>query len=117
MKKLRGICLGAGYFSRFQYEAWARIPEVEIIALANRSLDRWMLREIFVPSRAFAVLATATLGLLAICVLVPFARSLFAFAPVTARDAGLAALAGLLLVGVADATKRLGRRVRTSPRR
>jgi Ca2+-transporting ATPase len=87
------------------------------LILANRSLDRWMLREIFVPSRAFAVLATATLGLLAICVLVPFARSLFAFAPVTARDAGLAALAGLLLVGVADATKRLGRRVRTSPRR
>ena len=40
MKKLRGICLGAGYFSRFQYEAWARIPEVEIIALANRSLDK-----------------------------------------------------------------------------
>ena len=49
------------------------------LILANRSLDRWMLREIFVPSRAFAVLATATLGLLAICVLVPFARSLFAF--------------------------------------
>ena len=40
MKKLRGICLGAGYFSRFQFEAWARIPEVEIIALANRSLDK-----------------------------------------------------------------------------
>ena len=40
MKKLRGICLGAGYFSRFQYEAWARIPEVEIIALANRSLGK-----------------------------------------------------------------------------
>lgn len=40
MKKLRGIGLGAGYFSRFQYEAWARIPEVEIIALANRSLDK-----------------------------------------------------------------------------
>jgi predicted dehydrogenase len=40
MKKLRGVCLGAGYFSRFQYEAWARIPEVEIVALANRSLDK-----------------------------------------------------------------------------
>jgi predicted dehydrogenase len=39
MNKLRGICLGAGYFSRFHYEAWARLPEVEIVALANRSLD------------------------------------------------------------------------------
>lgn len=39
-KKLRGVCLGAGYFSRFQYEAWSRIPEVEIVALCNRNLDR-----------------------------------------------------------------------------
>jgi len=39
-RRLRGICLGAGYFSRFQYEAWARIPEVEIVALANRSLPK-----------------------------------------------------------------------------
>ena len=36
MKKLRGLCLGAGYFSRFQYEAWQRIPEVEIIGVVNR---------------------------------------------------------------------------------
>jgi predicted dehydrogenase len=40
MKKLRGVCLGAGYFSRFQYEAWQRIPEVEIVALANRDLAK-----------------------------------------------------------------------------
>lgn len=39
MKKLRGVCLGAGYFSRFQYEAWQRIPEVDIVALANRSVE------------------------------------------------------------------------------
>ncbi len=38
-KKLRGVCVGAGYFSRFQYEAWTRIPEVEIVANANRSLE------------------------------------------------------------------------------
>lgn len=37
---LRGVCLGAGYFSRFQYDAWQRIPEVRIVALANRSVDR-----------------------------------------------------------------------------
>lgn len=40
MKKLRGACVGAGYFARFQYEAWRRIPEVEIVALANRNLDK-----------------------------------------------------------------------------
>jgi D-apiose dehydrogenase len=40
MKKLRGVCVGAGYFSRYQYEAWQRIPEVEIVALANRSVER-----------------------------------------------------------------------------
>ena len=39
-RRLRGICLGVGYFSRFQYDAWARIPEVEIVALANRSLPK-----------------------------------------------------------------------------
>lgn len=36
MKTLRGVCVGAGYFSRFQYEAWQRIPGVTIVALANR---------------------------------------------------------------------------------
>jgi len=40
MKRLRGVCVGAGYFSHFQYEAWKRIPEVEISALANRSVER-----------------------------------------------------------------------------
>ncbi|MFT5885186.1 MAG: putative dehydrogenase [Arcticibacterium sp.] len=34
---LKGVCVGAGYFSRFQYEAWNRIPEVEITALCNRN--------------------------------------------------------------------------------
>lgn len=38
--KLRGVCIGAGYFSRFQYEAWQRIPEVEITAMCNRDPDR-----------------------------------------------------------------------------
>jgi D-apiose dehydrogenase len=40
MKKRRGVCIGAGYFSHFQYEAWGRIPEVEITAFANRDPDR-----------------------------------------------------------------------------
>jgi D-apiose dehydrogenase len=35
-KKLKGVCIGAGYFSHFQYEAWQRIPAVEIVAFSNR---------------------------------------------------------------------------------
>ncbi|GAA4950722.1 Gfo/Idh/MocA family oxidoreductase [Algibacter agarivorans] len=38
--KLKGVAIGAGYFSRFQYEAWTRIPEIEITALCNSNLDR-----------------------------------------------------------------------------
>ena len=37
---LKGVCVGAGYFSSFQYEAWTRIPEVEIVANCNRDLAR-----------------------------------------------------------------------------
>ena len=37
---LRGVCVGAGYFSRFQYEAWQRMPEVEIVAMCNRSVEK-----------------------------------------------------------------------------
>ncbi len=40
MKPLKGICLGAGYFSQFQYEAWTRIPEVDILAVCNRNQER-----------------------------------------------------------------------------
>jgi predicted dehydrogenase len=36
-RRLRGVGLGAGYFSKFQYEAWTRIPEVEITAIYNRT--------------------------------------------------------------------------------
>ena len=36
----RGVCIGAGYFSHFQYEAWQRIPEVEIVAFSNRDPER-----------------------------------------------------------------------------
>lgn len=32
--------MGAGYFSRYQYDAWQRIPEVEIVALANRDIAK-----------------------------------------------------------------------------
>jgi predicted dehydrogenase len=33
----KGVAMGAGYFSKFQYEAWRRIPDVEITALYNRT--------------------------------------------------------------------------------
>ncbi len=36
MNRIKGVCIGAGYFSHFQYEAWQRIPEVEIVAFSNR---------------------------------------------------------------------------------
>ncbi len=40
MKQLKGVGIGAGYFSPFQYEAWTRIPEVKITALCNRDAEK-----------------------------------------------------------------------------
>ena len=40
-KSLKGACVGAGYFSRFQYEAWARIPEVEIVSAAGTAARQY----------------------------------------------------------------------------
>ncbi|TVR51981.1 MAG: gfo/Idh/MocA family oxidoreductase [Puniceicoccaceae bacterium] len=39
-KILRGVAVGAGYFSHFQYEAWNRLPEATLVALCNRNLTR-----------------------------------------------------------------------------
>jgi predicted dehydrogenase len=36
-RRLKGAALGAGYFAPFQYEAWTRIPEVEMAAMYNRT--------------------------------------------------------------------------------
>ena len=38
--RLKGAAIGAGYFSRFQYEAWSRIPEVEIAAICDRTEEK-----------------------------------------------------------------------------
>ena len=38
--RLRVAIVGAGYFSQFQYEAWQRCPEVEIVGLAERDPGR-----------------------------------------------------------------------------
>jgi predicted dehydrogenase/kynurenine formamidase len=40
MTKLRGLCIGAGYFSQFHLDAWRRIPEVEILALCDTDSER-----------------------------------------------------------------------------
>ncbi len=40
IKTLKGVCIGAGYFSHFQYEAWNRIPEVEITAFCNSNPEK-----------------------------------------------------------------------------
>jgi predicted dehydrogenase len=39
-RRLRGVGIGAGYFAPFQYEAWTRIPEVEVVAIYNRTEQR-----------------------------------------------------------------------------
>ena len=38
--RLKGVGIGAGYFSRFQYDAWMRMPEVEIAAVCDRVEDK-----------------------------------------------------------------------------
>lgn len=40
MKKLKGVCIGAGYFARFHFEAWKRIPQIEITAICDTSLEK-----------------------------------------------------------------------------
>jgi predicted dehydrogenase len=37
---LRGVGIGAGYFSAFHYDAWMRIPRVEISAIADLDLRK-----------------------------------------------------------------------------
>lgn len=37
---LKGVGIGAGYFSWFQYKAWSRIREVKITALSNRAKEK-----------------------------------------------------------------------------
>jgi predicted dehydrogenase len=40
MARLKGVAVGAGYFSQFHYDAWSRIPEVEITACCDRDRQR-----------------------------------------------------------------------------
>lgn len=40
MKRFKGAGIGAGYFSKYQYEAWSRMTDVEIAALCNRQVEK-----------------------------------------------------------------------------
>ncbi|MBX2841149.1 MAG: Gfo/Idh/MocA family oxidoreductase [Flammeovirgaceae bacterium] len=35
MSKLKAVVIGAGYFGKFHYAAWNRIPEVEVVAMSD----------------------------------------------------------------------------------
>lgn len=40
MTSIKLAISGTGFFSRFHYRAWKRIPEIELVAICNRSRDR-----------------------------------------------------------------------------
>lgn len=62
MTTLKGICVGAGYFSRFHLDAWRRLEGVEIIAICdtNPTAAKAMAIEYDVP-KVYASLADALL--------------------------------------------------------
>lgn len=35
MKRFRGLCIGAGYFARFHFDAWRRMDDVEIVGVCD----------------------------------------------------------------------------------
>ncbi|CAM3429163.1 Gfo/Idh/MocA family protein [Zobellia roscoffensis] len=40
MAQLKGVCIGAGYFGQFHFEAWQRIDEVEIVGVCDAVKER-----------------------------------------------------------------------------
>ncbi len=40
MTRLRVACVGAGYFSQFHYDSWARTPRVSLVGACDRDLER-----------------------------------------------------------------------------
>ncbi len=40
MAKLKGVCIGAGYFSQFHFEAWQRIDDVDIVGVCDSVKER-----------------------------------------------------------------------------
>ena len=39
MSQLKGVVIGAGYFSQFHFDAWSRIPEAEIVAVCDADTE------------------------------------------------------------------------------
>jgi predicted dehydrogenase/kynurenine formamidase len=39
-KTWRGLCIGAGYFAQFHYDAWRRMDDVEIVAVCDLDLEK-----------------------------------------------------------------------------
>ena len=39
-RPLKGVCVGAGYFSQFHFDAWQRIPEVKIVGVCDLDLAK-----------------------------------------------------------------------------
>lgn len=37
---MKGVCIGAGYFGQFHYEAWSRIPEVTVSAVCDLNREK-----------------------------------------------------------------------------
>ncbi|MFN3685411.1 Gfo/Idh/MocA family protein [Salinarimonas sp.] len=40
MRRLRVATIGAGYFARFHHEAWARLDDVDLVAICDSDLDK-----------------------------------------------------------------------------
>ncbi|MEM8488097.1 MAG: Gfo/Idh/MocA family oxidoreductase [Bacteroidota bacterium] len=40
MAALKGVCIGAGYFSQFHFDAWTRIPNVKIVAVCDTDKEK-----------------------------------------------------------------------------
>jgi len=40
MERLKGVCIGAGYFSQFHFEAWQRMADVEILAICDSDAEK-----------------------------------------------------------------------------
>ena len=39
-RPLKGVCIGAGYFSQFHFDAWQRIPEVKVVGVCDLDLAK-----------------------------------------------------------------------------
>ena len=79
------------------------------LTLANRSFTQSVFQTLQVPNRVLWLMLALTLALLLVTLLVPAARQLFGFAPVSAAALGWCALAALVGTGWVEAYKALRR--------